>query len=117
MPFCPNCYDQYEFQVEYCPNCYVRTVFELVDSLNEQWTNLKDSESAVGVLSHVANASNASVAKIWARILLKHGICTRIVEENGRSRENTIGPYSTFELFVLESDIEKAKEILGVFVS
>ena len=125
MPFCPKCRDEFQDWVKTCPDCHVTLVAEL--PLEPDPTPRRDrspradgSPRSKEPLALVASAPNEPVAKMWAGILEDQGLHCMVkthLPEMFRGfppTANIIQPSNLqFDVLVLESDLERAREILG----
>ena len=104
MPFCPECHDEFEDRVKVCPDCKVPLVDELPPEPEEKMRE--------GKLVLLASAPNEIEADLWKGILEDNGIHSMIKVPG--SLNIYMPPMSLkHELYVLEQDVEKAREILG----
>ncbi|MFC1954726.1 hypothetical protein ACFLVZ_02765 [Chloroflexota bacterium] len=110
MPFCPACRDEFENRVEVCPDCNVTLVEKLPHIPRSQ-------EKTDEPLVQIAIAPNEPIAKMWAGILEEYDIHS-LLKGDHRGRMSLYTP--TFELlhyiYVLESEADRAKEILSPFL-
>jgi predicted amidophosphoribosyltransferase len=113
MPFCPKCRDEFRDWVKTCPDCRVDLVAKLPP---EPATSGKANDEPV----LLASARNEPEARMWAGILEDQGIRCMV---KTYSSEMFRGVYPSaypiqpstlqFDVLVLESDLERAREILG----
>ena len=104
MRYCPECGDEFEDWVEICPDCKVPLVKELPP---EPEKILRE-----GDLVLIASAPNEIEARLWKNILEDNGISSMIKVPG--SLNLYLSPIVLkHELYVLEPDAEKAREILG----
>jgi hypothetical protein len=125
MPFCPECRDEFQAWVKTCPDCHVALVAELrpesdPTSRPDRTRRASKSAKAKEPLALVASASNEPEAKMWAGILEDQGIHCMVkthLSEMFRGfppTANIIQPSNLqFDVCVLQSDVERAREILG----
>ena len=108
MPYCPKCRDEFEDRVKVCPDCNVA----LVDELPE----LPEQETIDEEIVHIATAPNEMVANMWAGILEENGIRC-MLKGMGLQASMYASPLAVpYEIYVLKSEAEKAKEILEPFL-
>jgi hypothetical protein len=108
MPYCPKCRDEFEDWVEECPDCKEKLVDELPP--------LPEEEPREGKLVHIATAPNEIEARLWKGILEDNGIQSMI--KVAESLNLYLSPLALeHELYVLEEDEQKAREILGSTVT
>ena len=124
MPFCPKCHDEFQVWVETCPDCRVRLVAELraetepTPSPGHALRHTKPAKTTDEPIL-VASASSETEARMWAGILEDKGIRTMVkTYEGGGFRyppaTSIIQPSNLqFDVYVLQSDVERAGEILG----
>jgi hypothetical protein len=124
MPFCPKCHDEFQEWVKTCPDCRVRLLAELhvqaepTPSPGHAWRHTKPAKTR-DELVLLASASSETEARMWAGILEDKGIRTMVkTYEGGGFRyppvTSIIQPSNLqFDVYVLESDVERAGEILG----
>jgi len=128
MPFCPKCRDEFQDWAKTCPDCRVRLVAELraetepTPSPGHAWRHTRPARDS-NELVRLASASNETEARMWAGVLEDKGIRTMVkTYEGGGFRyppvSSIIQPSNLqFDVYVLESDVERAREILGRKVS
>ena len=88
-----------------CPDCHVK----LVDKLPE--VN-KEKENAP--LAHLATAPNEGIAEMWSEVLKDNDI--RSLAKNAAMNIYVQTYGSPYEIYVLETDMERAKKILEPFL-
>ena len=119
MPFCPQCRDEFEDEVEVCPDCRVALVPELprktvpaalVEKLHSEPQKLSDEP-----LVRVANPPNESIGIFWQGILEENGIKSMLGGSNFRSPYISSPSDSRLSIFVLESKAEEARALLEPF--
>jgi len=104
MPYCPECGDEFQDWVKICPDCKVPLVDELPP--------LPREESREGRLVHVATAPNEIEAQLWKGILEENGI--RCMVKVAEGLNIYVSPLALeHRIYVLESDADEAREILG----
>jgi hypothetical protein len=125
MPFCPKCREEFQDSAKTCPDCQVALVAELpiesdaalrADHPRRPAISAKAKEELV----LVASAYSEPEARMWAGILEDNGIHCMV---RAYSSEMFRGVYPSaypiqpstlqFDVLVLESDLERAREILG----
>jgi hypothetical protein len=124
MPFCPRCRDEFEDWVETCPDCRVRLVAELrvetepTPSPGHAWRHTRPAR-AKDELVQFASASSETEARMWAGVLEDKGIRTMVKTYGGGGFRyppvsSIIQPSNLqFDVYVLESDLKRAREVLG----
>ena len=108
MSFCPQCRDEFESWAEVCPDCKV----PLVEQLSALPGRSGDDEPLV----KIATAPNEPIARMWAGALEENGI--RCMLKGGNLGAAMYIPTITlaYQIYVLESETDKAKEILAPFL-
>jgi Putative prokaryotic signal transducing protein len=125
MPFCPKCRDEFQDWVKTCPDCRVRLVEGLrpesgpTPKGDRPWRPFKSAKTEDEPVL-LASARNEPEARMWAGILEDQGIRCMV---KTYSSEMFRGVYPSaypiqpstlqFDVLVLESDLERAREILG----
>jgi hypothetical protein len=104
MPFCPECRDEFEDRVKVCPDCRVPLVDKLPPEPEEM---LRE-----GDLVLLASAPNEIEAELWKGILEDNGIHS-MIKVPGSLNIYMPSIALKHELYVLEQEVEKAREILG----
>jgi hypothetical protein len=126
MPFCPKCRDEFQDWAKTCPDCRVALVAELppepepTPKPGHAWTQTR-STKAKDELVILASASSDPEAKMWAGILEENGIqCMVKPYAPGGYNSASHTPFRTiwstmvsFDVYVMESDVERAREILA----
>ncbi len=108
MPYCPECHDEFEDWIKVCPDCNIALVDKLPDSSRRKISN----EPIV----HIATAPNEIVANIWSGILEENGIRC-MLKGMGLQASMYASPLAVpYEIYVLESEADNAKEILEPFL-
>ncbi|MFC2014915.1 hypothetical protein ACFLUP_02865 [Chloroflexota bacterium] len=111
MPFCPMCRDEFEDRIEVCPDCNI-ALAEKLPALSEP--DKKTDEPLV----QIATAPNEPIAIMWAGVLEEYDIHSLLkgVQLGGMSIYTP-----TFEMlhrvYVLESEADRAKELLAPFLN
>ena len=127
MPFCPKCRDEFQEWVKTCPDCHVALVAELPlepapTPRGDRSHRAAESDRSKEPLALVTSSSNEPEAKMWAGILEDNGIHCMVKPyapggyASSRSpMASVIQPSSVlqFDVYVLESDAERARERLG----
>lgn len=113
MPFCPKCRDEFQDWAKTCPDCRVDLVAELPAESTKS-ARVKDEPVLL------ASASNEPEARMWAGILDDNGIPSMV---KSYASEMFRGVYPSaypiqpstlqFDVYVMQSDIERARGILG----
>jgi hypothetical protein len=113
MPFCPRCRDEFQDWAKTCPDCRVALVAEL--PLEPAKSAKTEDEPIL-----LASAPNEPEARMWAGILEDKGIPAMVrtySSEMFRGFPPTGIPIQPsnlqFDVYVMQSDIERAREILG----
>jgi hypothetical protein len=105
MPFCPKCRDEFQDWAKTCPDCGL----DLVAHLPPPPAKSGKGEDEPVLL---ASASNEPEARMWAGILEDKGIPSMV-----KSYPPTAVPVQPsnlqFDAYVMQSDLERAREILG----
>jgi len=125
MPFCPKCRDEFQDWVKTCPDCRVALVAELPLEPDptprgaRPWRPFKSAKSKDEPVL-LASAPNEPEARMWAGILEDKGIPSMV---RSHASEMFRGVYPSafpiqpstlqFDVYVMESDLERAREILG----
>ena len=124
MPFCPKCRDEFQDWAKTCPDCRVRLVAELraetepTPSPGHAWRHTRPARDS-NELVRLASASNETEARMWAGVLEDKGIRTMVkTYEGGGFRYPPVSSIMQpsnlqFDVYVLESHVERAREILG----
>jgi hypothetical protein len=120
MPYCPRCRDEFQDWVKTCPDCRVTLVAELppVPAPASKPKPARTSDREDDSLVLVATSPHRPVAEMWAGILEDKGIHSvmKTYPSVGISCEAVASPIQPaivqFEIYVLESDAEPAREIL-----
>jgi hypothetical protein len=108
VPYCPKCRDEFQDWVKVCPDCNVALVEKLPPTPRKR---KKQDEPLV----HIATAPNEAVANIWSGILEEQGIPCLL--QGGEVRPAMyVLPYQPYEIYVLASEVKKAKKILAPFL-
>ena len=107
MPYCPDCRDEFQEWVEFCPDCKVALVEEL--------PVLPEHREINEPLVYIATGPNEPVARMWAEILENEGIHTLVKSGELQAAMYMPSLLSRCEIYVVESQAEKAKEILTPF--
>jgi len=120
MPYCPQCRDEFQDWVKACPDCRVALVAELppVPAPTSKPKPVRTPHREDDALVLVATSRHSPVAEMWAGMLEDKGIRSVLktypsVGISGQAVGSWIRPVvGRFELYVLESDAEPAREIL-----
>lgn len=116
MPFCPKCPDEFQDWVKPCPDCQVDLVAELPDPPESVRGSGRLRRHSVGdPLVCVASALDTPTAYMWAGMLEEKGIRCLLKSFRGFGiRYKTLSPATIpeFDIYVVESDAGRAKEIL-----
>ncbi len=108
MPYCPKCYDEFEDWVKICPDCNIDLIDELPNSTGHEF----NKEPIV----HIATAPNEAIANMWSGILEENSIRC-MLKGMGLQASMYASPLAVnYEIYVLESEADKAKEILEPFL-
>jgi hypothetical protein len=108
MPYCPKCREEYQDWVKVCPDCNVA----LVDKLPE----LPERKISKEPIVHIATAPNEMVANMWSEILEENGIHC-LLQGGELQAAMYASPLAVpYKIYVLESEAEKAKEVLEPFL-
>ncbi|MFC1847213.1 hypothetical protein ACFLW5_00140 [Chloroflexota bacterium] len=105
MPYCPKCRDEFQNWIEVCPDCKVA----LIEELPPQPKREEHDEPLV----HIATAPNEPLANMWSGILEENDIRCSLKSRNITPYYVTYWPY---EIYVLSSEAERAKEMLDPFL-
>ncbi|MFC2020497.1 hypothetical protein ACFLU1_01705 [Chloroflexota bacterium] len=108
MPYCPECRDEFENWVEACPDCKVPLV-ALLPALPE---TKKTDEPLV----KIATAPNEPIAKMWSGVLADHNIQCLLKGGNLGAAMYIPPMILPHQLYVLESETARAKELLSPFL-
>ena len=108
MPYCPVCYDEFQEWVEVCPDCNVALAREL--------PVLPERKETDETLVHIATAPNEPIANMWSGILEEHNIRCLLKGGNLGAAMYIPNLLLPFEIYVLASEAEKAKEIISPFL-
>ena len=111
MPFCPQCRDEFEDEVEVCPDCGATLVPELPRKTIPSAVNKLRNETLV----YAATAPNELVGGFWRGILEDNGIKCILKSEELRAAQYALLQNRWQRIFVLRSNQRKAKEILKPF--
>jgi hypothetical protein len=110
MPFCPKCRDEFQDWAKTCPDCRV----DLVAELPPEPAKAKDEPVLV------ASASNEPEARMWAGILEDNRIPSMVRSYSSEMFQGfppTTSPVQPsnlqFDVYVLQPDLERARDILG----
>lgn len=108
MPFCRRCRDEFESWVEVCPDCKIPLV--------EQLPSLPKHSENNEPLVKIATAPNEPIANMWSGILAEHDI--RCLLKGGNLGAAMYIPtiVLSYQIYVLESEVDTAKEILAPFM-
>ncbi len=108
MSYCPRCRDEFESWVEACPDCRI----PLVEQLSASPEPFENDEPLV----KIATAPNEPIANMWSGILADHNI--RCLLKGGNLGAAMYIPtiVLSYQVYVLESETDKAKEILAPFL-
>ena len=117
MPYCPKCRDEFQDWVEACPDCRVPLVDELPLPPDLTRPPLPETEKCSGPLAHLATAPNEAVAGMWQGILAEHQIRSMIKSADLKAAMYALPFNLQCEIFVLASDLDNAREILGPFIN
>jgi hypothetical protein len=108
MPYCPKCRDEFQEWVKVCPDCNVALVEKLPPTP-------KKPREYDAPLTYIATAPNEAVANMWSDILKERGIHCLI-----KSKDPRAAMYVTYDvrcdIYVLDSQAQKAKRILAPFL-
>ncbi|MFC2002278.1 hypothetical protein ACFLUZ_07275, partial [Chloroflexota bacterium] len=104
MPYCPKCSDEFQDWVKVCPDCNVA----LVDKLPVQ----PECEEKDEPLVHIATAPSEPIANMWSEILADNKIRCSLKSRNITPYYVAYWPY---EIYVLSSEADRAKEIVSPF--
>ena len=108
MPYCPKCSGEFQDWVKVCPDCKV----SLIEEPPPQPKREKYDEPLV----HITTAPNEAIAGMWSGILEEHEIHCLLKGGNLRAAMYVL-PYNlSYEIYVLASEAERAKEILAPFL-
>jgi len=111
MSYCPECRDQFEDWVKKCPDCHTALVGKLPEPKTESSTREKASNAP---LAHLATAPNEGIALMWSDILNENDIHSLVKSAAMNIYVQTFG--SPYELYVLESDVGRARQTLAPFL-
>ena len=110
MPFCPECRDKFEDRIEVCPDCKVTLVKKLP-------TPPKEGRKTDQPLVRIAIAPNEPIAKMWAGVLDEYDIrCLLKGIQLGGWAAYAPAFEMRHDIYVLESEVNTAKEILAPFL-
>jgi hypothetical protein len=116
MPCCPKCNDEFEDWVQICPDCGAALVDKLPEKLPSK--PKPKTKARKEPLTHITTAQGEPLAKMWAQILENEGIHSLVRAKDVRAGLYMFAPsiIASFEILVLASQAEKAKEILAPFL-
>jgi hypothetical protein len=115
MPYCPKCRDEFQDWVKVCPDCHKSLVDKLTPVLSQ--TPPSEIERRSGPLSYLTTAPNEAVAGMWQGILAEHNIRSMIKGADLKAAMYALHYNLQCEIFVLDSDLERAREILEPFIN
>jgi hypothetical protein len=107
MPYCPECRDEFQDKVKVCPDCQV----ELVEKLSSE-----SQQNKKAALICIARAPNEMIATMWKGILEENGINSMLKSVSFMESAQYAHNLFPFDIYVLDSEAEKAKEILTPFL-
>ena len=107
MPYCPKCRDEFRAGAEICPDCNVALVEELPPLPEE-----KSRERLV----YIATVSGEPEAEIVSGILEENDIRCLIRGRNFGAAVCVSPLHDPYEIFVLASHEEEAREVLAPFM-
>jgi len=108
MPYCPQCLDEFQEWVKVCPDCNGALVAELPTQPEYNYSNEP--------LVYITKAPNEPLGMMWKEILENEGIHSLLINRSGLSAYTRYSHPLDYELHVLASQVEKAKEILAPFL-
>jgi hypothetical protein len=116
VPYCPQCRDEFQDWVKVCPDCNVALV-EKLSPLPKRKKLVPKQKKLGGPLVHVATAPNEMIAGMWSGILEEHGINCLLKGSALKAAMYSLPFNQSYEIHVLASEAEKAKEILASFLN
>jgi hypothetical protein len=110
VPYCPECRDEFQDWVKVCPDCNVA----LVEKLPPIPKRKKKRDEP---LVHIATAPNEMIANMWSGILKEQGINCLLKGSELKAAMYSLTFNQPYEIHVLASVAERAKEILAPFLN
>jgi hypothetical protein len=108
MPYCPKCRDEFEDWVKVCPDCKVALV--------EKLPPLPETDETDEPLVLIATAPGEPIAAMWSGILEEQGIKAMLKGGDLGAAMYASTLNLPFEIYVLESQADTARDILAPFI-